>query len=140
MKKALNIIMSALSIVSLSCMIYFIVIFCKYVNHTGRITVSNFRTYVVYYWADSLAPIVIFSVVFAVVFLIILAACIATLIIVNRTELLAVKESVSDYRKRKYNEHEQRKQLKTAKRKARLLAELDDLNKGEDSENADNNG
>jgi len=136
MKKKLNIISSIVGIVSLASMIYFIVIFCKYINTTGRITVSNSNAYIVYYWADTTTPIVIFSIVFAVVFLIVLAACVTTLIIVNRTELLAIKESVSDYRKRKYNEREQQKQLKTAKRKAKLLAELEDID-NEGSENRD---
>lgn len=136
MKKKMNIISSIVGIVSLASMIYFIVIFCKYINTTGRITVSNSNTYTVYYWADTTAPIVIFSIVFAVVFLILLAACVATLVIVNRTELFAAKESVIDYRKRKCNEREQRKQLKTAKRKAKLLAELDEINR-KDKANGD---
>ena len=120
MKKKLNIISSIVGIVSLASMIYFIVIFCKYINTTGRITVSNSNAYIVYYWADTTTPIVIFSIVFAVVFLIVLAACVTTLIIVNRKD----------------NEREQQKQLKTAKRKAKLLAELEDID-NEGSENRD---
>lgn len=129
MKKRLNILIPVISTISISCAIYFIVIFCKYLNKIGRITISNSKTYTVYYWADSLTPITIFSAVFAIIFLLITIASIIMLVIINHTELLAAKESISDYRKRKAEEREQRKQLKTAKRKAKLLAELDEINR-----------
>lgn len=127
MKKKLNVFVGVLGLISVFCTIFFLVTFFKYIGKVGEIYVSNKNTYTMYYWADSLSPIVIFSLVFAIIFSFFAIVSVIFIIANNRTAILATVEEVSDYRARKASARSVRKQAKTERTKAKLKKKLEKI-------------
>lgn len=112
------------------------------IKHIGYIA-TNIQLYQSYYDTRYMSYLIFRNTFIAVSLFIVFALLVVGLIAFLKLDLTVYgeqyKQSHAEKKLRKAEAQDERRKARTAKRKARLLAELDDLNKGEDSGNADNN-